>query len=443
MKYIFLACCFLFSVQQLCAQKNFKKKKGAYSYTNPDGNRETGMLANHLQEGEWITYYGKTKDIKLKTAYVHGEATGRTEEYDRSGKLTASGYYRDGYADSVWTYYYSTGEVSETRTYSKGKLHGELKHYAPDGIVFKYYRFEQNEMKAFEAFDYTGKPLMGEYYSNGQKNGRCWNTKGWDKPDETHRNYCDYVKDKMHGEQKSKEIQGTGDVVIQHWKNGVLEGPCMLYTEEGDFIEEGNYQNGYAIGYWKVYDRYSDKKLAAEYWFSPPTAEDSLALRFYKNKLLCAEKQFPDSVKFYLHDGQLRDVDRRQPGNIYISTHIQDDPEPKGISPKFSIDHVIPQEGDEPLLQFPGGNDALSKYMEEHVQYPKAAYDAGIQGTVYVHFNVDRDGKVIHAEIAKSVHPILDKEAVRVVMQMPNWIVGHNGEGANGTYMQPISFKLK
>jgi TonB family protein len=442
MRYFFLLCCFLFSAQHLCAQKKFKKKKGEYSYTNPDGNRESGMIADHLAEGEWITYFGKTKTVKLKTTYVHGEATGKTEEYNSKGILTATGYYLDGYADSVWTYYYSTGEISETRTYSKGKLHGELKHYAPDGIVFKRYTFVQNEMRSFEAFDYTGKPLGGEYYKNGQKHGRCWDTKGWTNPDSLHRNYCDYANDKKHGEQKKKEIP-LDRVTTRHWSNDSLIGAYTLTTVAGNMIEEGNYIDALPVGKWKSYSQVSFK-LERELWYSLPVAPHPKNERYYAGTYGDYDV-FPDSVYYYAEDGRLEKIERRK-SDYSFDTVLYPKPGEKKITDTVEeeSDTDIDITPGEVLPEYPGGNDALYKFLELNVKYPKAAADAGIQGVVYTRFVVDVDGTPKDFELAKGVHPILDKEAMRVVQLMPKWKPGMiNGRKVAVAYTLPVKFKLQ
>jgi protein TonB len=78
------------------------------------------------------------------------------------------------------------------------------------------------------------------------------------------------------------------------------------------------------------------------------------------------------------------------------------------------------------------------------LQYPQLASEMGIQGTVYVRFTVDRDGAVKNAELMKSVHPILDKEAMRVVTMMPNWSPGKiNGKNVPVVFNLPIRFSLQ
>ena len=78
----------------------------------------------------------------------------------------------------------------------------------------------------------------------------------------------------------------------------------------------------------------------------------------------------------------------------------------------------------EEIPEFPGGEDALRKYLIEHTKYPKNARKNKISGTVNVLFVIDENGEIGDVLVSNSVDPTLDKEAIRVVKNMPNWIPG-------------------
>ena len=71
---------------------------------------------------------------------------------------------------------------------------------------------------------------------------------------------------------------------------------------------------------------------------------------------------------------------------------------------------------------FPGGEEALNKYISSTAQYPQIAKDNGVEGIVVVGFMVDIDGSLNDLKIVKFVDPDLEKEALRVVEGMPAWI---------------------
>ena len=97
----------------------------------------------------------------------------------------------------------------------------------------------------------------------------------------------------------------------------------------------------------------------------------------------------------------------------------------------------------EEMPQYPGGPQALFKFLSENVRYPAEAEKAGIQGRVIATFVVEKDGSISQPTVVKSVDPQLDAEAIRVISAMPNWIPGkQNGKVVRVKYTVPLSFHL-
>jgi protein TonB len=93
---------------------------------------------------------------------------------------------------------------------------------------------------------------------------------------------------------------------------------------------------------------------------------------------------------------------------------------------------------------FPGGQEAMYKWLSEHINYPAAASEEGVQGRVVVEFIITKTGAVENVHVVRGRHPALDKEAVRVVKAMPKWTPGrNNGQPVKVTYTLPVSFKLQ
>ena len=98
----------------------------------------------------------------------------------------------------------------------------------------------------------------------------------------------------------------------------------------------------------------------------------------------------------------------------------------------------------EQMPQFPGGDAALMQYLSSHIKYPVVAEENGIQGRVVCTFVVERNGSITDVRVVKSVDPSLDKEAVRVIKSMPNWIPGkQNGSAVRVKYTVPVTFRLQ
>ena len=92
---------------------------------------------------------------------------------------------------------------------------------------------------------------------------------------------------------------------------------------------------------------------------------------------------------------------------------------------------------------FPGGEPALVSWLMANLHYPKAAMEEDIQGKVLVSFVVASDGTIVLPEISKSVHPLLDAEAMRVVLSMPKWTPGtQKGKPVYVRSSFPVTFKL-
>jgi TonB family protein len=108
-------------------------------------------------------------------------------------------------------------------------------------------------------------------------------------------------------------------------------------------------------------------------------------------------------------------------------------------SPKDSNTFIYVDE----MPSFPGGLDALNKYLSLNTIYPQKPHDKQISGKVSVKFIVDKSGKIRDVTIIKSVDKELDAEAKRVIKSMPIWVPGKlKGEPVNVQMMLPINFKL-
>ncbi|MBQ3636115.1 MAG: energy transducer TonB [Bacteroidales bacterium] len=98
----------------------------------------------------------------------------------------------------------------------------------------------------------------------------------------------------------------------------------------------------------------------------------------------------------------------------------------------------------EQMPVFPGGDEALRKFLAQEVKYPVIAQENGIQGRVFVKFVIGADGSVSNVEVARPYDPNLDKEAVRVVKSMPKWSPGkQRGKPVKVSYTVPINFVLQ
>lgn len=97
----------------------------------------------------------------------------------------------------------------------------------------------------------------------------------------------------------------------------------------------------------------------------------------------------------------------------------------------------------EHMPAFPGGDNALLAYLQNHLIYPKDAENAGIEGRVIASFVVNKKGEIRNPQITRGVHPSLDEEAIRVIRNMPLWRPGkRNDEAVDTKYTVPVQFRL-
>lgn len=97
----------------------------------------------------------------------------------------------------------------------------------------------------------------------------------------------------------------------------------------------------------------------------------------------------------------------------------------------------------ESMPDFPGGDAARIKYLNENIKYPQMARESGIQGRVFVTFVVEKDGAVTDVRVLRGIGGGCDEEAIRVIKNMPKWDAGkQRGKPVRVQFNMPILFKL-
>lgn len=94
--------------------------------------------------------------------------------------------------------------------------------------------------------------------------------------------------------------------------------------------------------------------------------------------------------------------------------------------------------------EFPGGNEALLKYLYTHIKYPEMAIENRIEGMVVLKFTVTKNGEIDNIKVIRELGGGCEKEAIRVVSNMPKWKPGiHNEKAVNCYFTLPIKFDLE
>ena len=96
------------------------------------------------------------------------------------------------------------------------------------------------------------------------------------------------------------------------------------------------------------------------------------------------------------------------------------------------------------MPKFPGGIPGLMQYLARNIKYPTIAQKNKEQGRVILQMIVGKDGSIYNIKVLRSISPLLDAEAIRVVSTMPKWEPGQQGGQAIAVeYTLPIVFKLQ
>jgi serpin B len=142
-------------------------------------------------------------------------------------------------------------------------------------------------------------------------------------------------------------------------------------------------------------------------------------------------------------------IEKRSGTIFFMGTYCGEDcVQPAKSDGIVVVPHTIKEEikiyrSAEQMPQFPGGEAALMKYIQTHIQYPPTAAKNHIQGRVIVQFIVWKDGSVDAVKVVRSVDKDLDKEAIRVCKTLPKFTPGRqNGKIVPVWYTLPVTFKL-
>lgn len=154
-------------------------------------------------------------------------------------------------------------------------------------------------------------------------------------------------------------------------------------------------------------------------------------------------------------DAEMRTQEELTASDLAISiADVKGTNEETGVDIATLQDHkviVAAEEPEEKIFEvveqpasFPGGQAALMQWLSNNIRYPVIAQENGIQGRVIIQFVVSRDGTINDIKVLRGVDPSLDREAIRLVEQMPKWIPGRQGGTAvNVRFTLPIVFRLQ
>ncbi len=213
------------------------------------------------------------------------------------------------------------------------------------------------------------------------------------------------------------------------------EGHFVYFFKNGLKRSEGEYNNDHNIGHWTrwhdtgelkmkgFYDSKGNKSGYWKYWYSSRVLD-------YEGEYLNDKKN--NEWKWYFENGQISSREIYKKGELVEFEYLDE-----------NGNRVKEAEYVYAMPEFVGGLKALMTYLKDNIKYPKEAKLSNISGRVFLQFTVEEDGTISNVIITKSVHPLLDKEALRVVENMPDWIPGreHN-RPVKALFNLPVKFTL-
>lgn len=120
----------------------------------------------------------------------------------------------------------------------------------------------------------------------------------------------------------------------------------------------------------------------------------------------------------------------------FVAPVVEEEEEEESAQQIFTVVEKQPE--------FPGGTAELFKYLSKAIRYPVIAQENGIQGRVVCSFVVNRDGSIVDIQVMRGVDPSLDKEAIRVISEMPKWKPGEQrGKPVRVRFILPVQFRLQ
>lgn len=268
--------------------------------------------------------------------------------------------YGNGKKDGAYQEYDREGFIEEEGSYTEDKKEGLWTYYKNGQLSCKV-SYTNDEKEGTATYYANNEELYTWQFHNGKSDGfnRSYYEDGTLKFEGT------YINGELEGTSIDYDKKGDTSVVAIH-KNGKLNGPYKRYRKNGNFMSVGSYTDNNESGEWKWYRE--DGTLA--------------------------------SHEFYNDEGKLKDVT------------FYDEKGQEIRSRKKDVFTGLVEE-----------KNKLNKVIREHItknyEYPPDLFQKGIEGRVYVKFQIDKEGKVCDIECKSDTHPALELQAKNLIAGIP------------------------
>jgi len=327
-----------------------------------------------------------------------------------------------------------------------------------DAEYAKYYRIVTKNKKVYDVIDYN---LQDKIQMTGHFSDEACETKNgkfeWFDEEGKITKSCSYINNALVGDYS--EYYPNGQFKIRdYYVNNLRHGYYEEYFEDGNLKAKAIYSNGKITG--SAYRHFENQTEALK--LEIDSSGNGSFILFHPN----GKKRISggiinglrkDSWTYYDTNGIIRKTeianDLEELEDIYpnkLSSHKISVASTISCNLLFFEYYAFDYEHIEGYVdnpdtdaKFPGGNNAMAKFIGDNLVYPEDAVDRNKQGTVYVRFVIEKDGNITQVKVEKGPY-LLRAEAIRVVESMPRWKPGEdNGVKVPTCYRLPIKYVLE
>lgn len=392
--------------------------------------KEGALILN----GQYVQYYPKGT-MQLLSRFKMGKVHGPVVEYYSDGRLKMIANWEEGKLQGRFQSFYPDGTPMIESNFENDEKEGKELIYYPDSIVWARLNYEHGRLDGRQLFyDKEGKLKHKYRYEHGSSLTRI------KKAAEGDGQYAEIYHFPSSADTLSKQLEKLR--LPDFEKNDtVVNIPIVLAVDQ-----EGKVSSVHKYGTHSV-----PNKDRIRVWATTVTGLDqatfdgtpvdyllTLPLSFYNGEWLnrSYRSSRQDVLKITGDEHWLLSSVLNFERIIEPAGQIE---RLKAGSKNGEVFIIV-----EDMPEYPGGEKALRSFISREIVYPESAARAGIQGRVYVSFVVQPDGSIDEVRVARSVHPLLDAEAVRVVKKMTGWKPGRQkGKPVKVKFTVPINFSLQ
>lgn len=338
-----------------------------------------------------------------------------------------------------------TSHPEATYSYYEGEDYSRVFHgpisvrYHGDGSTKKYIRWGKIEGQFKDGF-YDGEWTISNPVVFSENKARFYYTT---------KLKCSFKDGVLDGPMVISMTDRANKVLIQaelNFKEGELDGeisyinklPSSIISKYEIKQLNGQYKNGYKVGRWNYLNVRGEKGLADFDKKENFIIDSETGIREKGEDLSLSNLKFGMSVQKYINAlEEITNNPEKSFSKVLADRYKEQNSKNNGIAKEEEIFAAVEQPA-----EFPGGQVALMKWINENLQYPQTAKSANINGRVIVKIVVEKDGSLSQAQIVRSVNNDLDNEALRLINTMPKWQPGkNNGKPVRSYFNIPISFK--